>query len=151
MYFKLINFITTRIKTRVLLYKTATQIKRKLINSGQLEPRYCSGFHFKHLSDLMPAILYALFKLEEIRNKDNQKEKGYMSFVRRYWLSHNRLPKTLSMSIRDATLFKNLLEKGILLQDQNFDNWDKNSDIEPFYWADEELLKYWEKVSKDFV
>ena len=138
-------------KKRISLYKTANQIKWHLIEIKLLQPAETKGrSHFYHLSDLMPGILYALSRVDEIKNKNNQKESRYIPFMREYWLTRKTLPKSIQMPISDFGLFENFLKEGIIFQDLNFKQGAEIvEEIEPFFWADKEDLSFWDPKYRD--
>ena len=138
-------------KKRISIYKTANQIKWHLIQQKFLQPVILNGLpHYRHLSDLLPSILYAFSKVDEFRNKDNQKESVYIPFMRKYWLTRKTLPKSISMPISDFVVFEHFLKKGIIFQDLSFKKGPEIiEEIEPFFWAEKEDLNSWNPKTRD--
>lgn len=141
-------------KIRIHLYRTATNIKQELIETQNLWPKILISLNpstrskntYRDISDLSPAVLYAVHHLEKHIKKTKSEKRYYMWFLKRYWSLHQFLPEYLYMFKEDFSSFVECLEMGISVQFNIFESDAKFEQIEQFFWNNEIDLEHWKKT-----
>lgn len=142
-------------KIRVHLYRTAADIKKELIETDRLWPKVIININlsknwykdtYRDLSDLSPALIYAIDQLEKQVKETKLKTRNYMWFLKKYWCKHHYLPQYIYMFKEDFFSFLELLEIGISLQYTNAENNSKLEQIGECYWNNQLDLEHWKKT-----